>query len=264
MAGEVEFTQNQSGIALAYRHDNAEEPATGVLWLGGFMSDMAGAKAETVAAAARRAGRPCLRFDYSGHGLSGGLFTELTVSDWLAEAQHVFEHIARGPMIIAGSSMGGYLALLLVRRLAAERSRHLGRIGGLMLLAPAVDMTEALLWASLDEGARRAIETRGEWLMKSRYGDGYRISRKLIEDGRRHLILHERTKIDVPVRILQGEADPEVPWRHALKVYEGLEGDDITFTLIKGGDHRLSSPRDLETIVETVKALWLRASPSER
>lgn len=264
MAGEVQFTEKRGGIALAYRHENAGASATGVLWLGGFNSDMAGAKAEAVAAAARKAGRPCLRFDYSGHGLSEGLFTERTVSDWLSEAQRAFEQIARGPTIIAGSSMGGYLALLLVRRLAAERSRHLRRLGGLLLLAPAVDMTEALLWASLDEKARRAIETRGEWLMPSRYGEGYRITRKLIEDGRHHLILHERTKIDVPVRILQGEADPDVPWRHALNVYKGLEGDDITFTLIKGGDHRLSSPRDISTIVETVQALWLRASPSER
>jgi alpha-beta hydrolase superfamily lysophospholipase len=264
MAGEVQFTEKRAGIALAYRHENAGASATGVLWLGGFNSDMAGAKAEAVAAAARKAGRPCLRFDYSGHGLSEGLFTERTVSDWLSEAQHAFEHIARGPTIIAGSSMGGYLALLLVRRLAAERSRHLRRLGGLLLLAPAVDMTEALLWASLDEKARRAIETEGEWLMPSRYGEGYRITRKLIEDGRNHLILNERTKIIVPVRILQGEADPDVPWRHALNVYEGLEGDDITFTLIKGGDHRLSSPRDISIIVETIQALWLRASPSER
>jgi pimeloyl-ACP methyl ester carboxylesterase len=264
MAGEVEFTEKRGGIALAYRHENAGAATTGVLWLGGFNSDMAGAKAEAVAASARKAGRPCLRFDYSGHGLSEGLFTERTVSDWLCEAQFAFEQIARGPTIIAGSSMGGYLALLLVRRLAAERSRHLRRLGGLLLLAPAVDMTEALLWASLDEKARRAIETEGEWLMPSRYGEGYRITRKLIEDGRNHLILNERTKIIVPVRILQGEADPDVPWRHALNVYEGLEGDDITFTLIKGGDHRLSSPRDISIIVETIQALWLRASPSER
>ena len=158
MADEVKFTQKRNGIALAYRHENAEAAATGVIWLGGFMSDMTGAKAEAVAAAARQAGRPSLRFDYSGHGQSEGIFTERTVSDWLAEAQYAFEQIARGPLIIAGSSMGGYLALLLVRRLAAERSRHLGRISGLMLLAPAVDMTEALLWASLDEDARRAIE----------------------------------------------------------------------------------------------------------
>src|SRR5215207_1992236 len=231
MAGAVEFTEKRSGIALACRHENAEAAATGVLWLGGLMSDMTGAKAEAVAAAARKAGRACLRFDYSGHGLSEGLFTERTVSDWLSEAQLAFEQIARGPTIIAGSSMGGY---------------------------------EALLWANFDEKARRAIETRGEWLMPSRYGDGYKITRKLIEDGRHHLILHERTKIDVPVRILQGEADPDVPWRHSLKAYEHLEGDDITFTLIKGGDHRLSSPRHLEMIVETIQALWLRASPSER
>jgi alpha-beta hydrolase superfamily lysophospholipase len=264
MTGEVQFNAERNGIALAYRFENAESPATGVMWLGGFMSDMVGAKAEAVAAAARKAGRPCLRFDYSGHGLSQGVFTERTVSDWLDEAQLAFERIARGPMIIAGSSMGGYLALLMVRRLAAKRSPHLGRIGGLLLLAPAVDMTEALLWASFGEEARRAIEERGLWLMPSRYGESYRITRRLIEDGRHHLILHERTEVDFPVRILQGEADPEVPWRHALKVYESLEGDDITFVLIKGGDHRLSSPRALQAITETIEALWLRASPSGR
>jgi dipeptidyl aminopeptidase/acylaminoacyl peptidase len=100
--------------------------------------------------------------------------------------------------------------------------------------------------------------------MPSRYGEGYRITRKLIEDGRQHLILHERTAVNFPVRILHGEDDPEVPWIHGRKVYDSLQGDDISFTLIKGGDHRLSSPRDLQTIVETVEALWLRASPSER
>jgi pimeloyl-ACP methyl ester carboxylesterase len=261
MAGEVQFTEKRNGVSLAYRHENAEVQATGVLWLGGFMSDMAGAKAEAVAVAARKAGRPCLRFDYSGHGLSEGIFTERTVSDWLEETQYAFEQIARGPMIIAGSSMGGYIALLMARRLAAKRSRHLSRIAGLLLIAPGVDMTEALLWASFDQEARRAIETRGEWLMPSRYGEGYRITRKLIEDGRHHLILHEHTRVDFPVRILQGEADPDVPWRHGLKVHESLKGDDVTFTLIKGGDHRLSSPRDLETIVETLETLWLRASP---
>ncbi|MGH6873380.1 MAG: alpha/beta hydrolase [Aestuariivirgaceae bacterium] len=264
MAGEVQFTEEPGGIALAYRHENADAPATGVLWLGGFMSDMAGSKAEAVAAAARKAGRPSLRFDYSGHGLSKGVFAQRTLSDWLEEAQFAFERIARGRMIIAGSSMGGYLALLMIRRLLRGRSRHLGRIGGLLLIAPAVDMTEALLWAYFDEGARRAIWERGEWLMPSHYGEGYRITRKLIEDGRRHLILHEPIKLDFPVRILQGEADPDVPWRHGLKVYESLKGDDVSFTLIKGGDHRLSSPRDLETIVETIEALWLRASPAER
>jgi alpha-beta hydrolase superfamily lysophospholipase len=254
MTSEVQFTEN--GIGLAYRHENALSPATGVLWLSGFMSDMAGAKAETVAQAARRAGRPCLRFDYSGHGLSGGRAAERCLSDWLEEVRHVFERIAKGAMIIAGSSMGAYLGLLLIRRLIEDRSPHLGRVRGLVLIAPAVDMTETLMWAQFDAEARQAIESRGEWLMPSRYGEGYIITRKLIEDGRQHLILDRKTRIDFPVRVLQGEDDPEVAWTHGLKVYESIEGEDVAFTLIKGGDHRLSSPRDLKTIVEAIEALW--------
>jgi pimeloyl-ACP methyl ester carboxylesterase len=252
---EVLFATASSRARLAYRYDHAKASGPGIFWLSGFKSDMAGTKAEAVAAAARASGRPCLRFDYSGHGRSEGNFADFTISDWLNDTLVMFLEIARGEQIVVGSSMGGHIALLLAKRLQETQSTELARIKGMVLIAPAADMTEALLWQHMDEAAKSELLERGQWLMPSRYGEAYPVTRKLIEDGRRHLILKKGLSVDFPVRILHGEDDPDVAWQHGLKLFSRLNGNDISFMLIKGGDHRLSSPRDLKTIVDTIEIL---------
>jgi pimeloyl-ACP methyl ester carboxylesterase len=243
------------GVRLACVSQPGLAGRTGLFWLGGFNSDMTGSKAESLAELARAQGRPCLRFDYSGHGQSQGRFADGTISLWLDEAAKVFLELSRGPMVIAGSSMGGYLAVLLLRRLAREDPAAAARITGLLLIAPAADMTEALLWTEADDKARAAIMSEGQWLRPSQYGEPYPITRKLIEDGRRHLILDEGLEVACPVHIVHGEDDVDVPWRHGLKLYQALTGDNVAFTLVKRGDHRLSTPRDLATITAFAERL---------
>lgn len=236
------------GVRLACLGRRGKAGRTGFLWLGGFNSDMTGSKAEALDALAGARGRPCLRFDYSGHGRSQGRLDDGTISLWLEEAAAVFTRLTEGPTVVVGSSMGGYLALLLLRRLAKQDPAAALRIRGLLLVAPAADMTEALLWAEADEKARGAIMTEGRWMRPSLYGDPYPITRTLIEDGRRHLILGGEIDVACPVHILHGDSDPDVPWEHGLTLYRALTGDNVTFTLVKGGDHRLSTPRDLASL----------------
>jgi pimeloyl-ACP methyl ester carboxylesterase len=257
----VSYIDNAAGSRLAYMSDAGQPGRTGVFWLGGFMSDMTGTKAEALAEMARNDGRAFLRFDYRGHGASGGYFEDLTLSAWLEDAFLMFGSLSAGGQIIVGSSMGGYLALLLIRRLQQARNPDLGRIRGLVLLAPAADMTEALLWRSLSKEQREEVMTAGRAAIPSRHG-GHIITRKLIEDGRRHLILGQGVATHCPVRILAGEEDADVPWRHALEVYRAIRGDDVMVSLIKGGDHRLSSPRDLDILRDTVRGLARSADPS--
>lgn len=233
------------GETIAYRTQGhasgAEGP--GLVWLSGFNSNMDGAKASALSEWAGEQGRAFTRFDYSGHGLSQGALSDGTIGKWLAETQAVLDQVTRGPQILIGSSMGGWLALL-----AATAHRQAGddTIAGLLLIAPAVDMTERLIWPSLDDAARAAINDTGTYLRPSAYGDGpYPITRKLIEDGRRHLLLDDAIDPGCAVRILQGMADPDVPWRHALRLVEQLSGDDVVLTLIGDGDHRLSRTRDI-------------------
>ena len=252
---ETAYFPVRPGVRLAYLSRRGEPGRAGLLWLGGFNSDMTGTKAETLDAHARASGRPCLRFDYSGHGQSQGRFEDGTISIWLEEAAKVFVDLSHGPIVVVGSSMGGYLALLLLRRLARENPAAAGRIKGLLLIAPAADMTQALLWAEASEEDRAAIMDRGVWLRPSAYGEPYPITRRLIEDGRRHLILADGLEVACPVHILHGEDDPDVPWRHGLKLYQALTGDNVAFTLVKGGDHRLSTPRDLATITSLAERL---------
>lgn len=243
------------GVRLAYLSQRGAPGRTGFLWLGGFNSDMTGSKAERLEALARAQDRPCVRFDYSGHGQSEGRFEDGTISLWLDEAVTVFTELTEGPTIVVGSSMGGYLAVLLLRRLAREDPAAAARIAGLLLIAPAADMTEALLWAEADWEARAAIVDQGQWLRPSEYGEPYPITAKLIEDGRHHLILDEGIEVACPVQILQGEDDRDVPWEHALALYRAITGDNVAFTLIKGGDHRLSTERDLATMAAAAERL---------
>ncbi len=216
----------------------------GLVWLGGFASDMTGTKARFLADLAGAQGRACLRFDYSGHGASGGRFIDGCIADWLAQAVALFETSTAGPQILVGSSMGGWLALLLARHLAAAGAQ--ARLAGLLLLAPAVDFTEELLWAGLDAAARAEIANSGFWNRPSDYApEPTPVTRRLIEDGRRHLLFGGLIRAHAPTHILQGMADPDVPWRHALRLVEHMSADPVTLSLIADGDHRLSRQQDL-------------------
>ncbi len=226
----------------------------GIFWLGGFKSDMKGTKAEALAEHARKTGRAYTRFDYSAHGESGGDFAEGTISRWAEEARAVFARV-EGPQVVVGSSMGGWIALLLARALQSEPSSK-ASLKGMVLIAPAPDFTEALMWPQLSDDAKRDVAEKGFWLRPSEYGDGpYPLTRALFEDGRKNLLLDKPVRTGCPVRILQGAADPDVPYRHALQLVTCFAQDDVVLTLIKDGDHRLSRPEDLERLMQAVDEL---------
>lgn len=227
--------------------------APGLFWLGGFNSDMRGTKALALDAWAAEHGRACIRFDYSGHGESGGAFIDGTIGRWLEEALAVFEQFARGPQVVIGSSMGGWMALLLTRALAA-RGAKAATIAGLVLIAPAPDFTEQLMWNGFSDEVREEIRTKGVWMRPSEYGDGtpYPITRALIEEGRNHLLLGSAIEVGCPVRILQGAQDPDVPWQHAFALAHRLPAEDVVLTMIQDGDHRLSRPQDIARIMAAV------------
>ena len=247
------------GERIAYLVERRRRPSytqSGLFWLGGFNSSMEGGKASALAHWARAKKFECVRFDYSGHGRSSGRFEEGTISKWLDQAAAIFDEITTGPQILIGSSMGGWIALLLLRRHLAGRSAADNRIRGILLIAPAADMSEVLMWDRFPEDVRAEIMTTGAYNRPSAYGDGpYPITRALIEDGRNHLILDAGLKVPCPVRILQGLADPDVPWRHAVTTAQSLVGDDITVQLIRGGDHRLSEDKDILRLLRTIEAL---------
>ncbi len=223
----------------------------GIFWLSGFKADMRGIKAQALAAWAKKSNRACVRFDYSGHGQSGGEFLDGTISRWLEESLAVFERFCRGPQVVVGSSMGGWLALLLARELKHRRGAQ--RLAGLVLIAPAVDFTEVLMWNKFPAKIKRELATAGVWIRPSQYdAAGYPITRKLIEDGRSHLLLGGMIETGCPVRVLQGVLDPDVPWGHAVELVSRLAQDDVVLTLVKDGDHRLSRPEDLERLITAV------------
>jgi len=223
-----------------------------VFWLGGFRSDMRSTKAEALDLWAKRTGRAFVRFDYSGHGESGGRFEGGTISGWLEDTLAVLETFATGPFVLVGSSMGGWLALLAAREL--RRRDHARSPAGLVLIAPAVDFTERLMWQQFPPEAQRAILEQGLYLRPSLYSpDPYPITRALIEDGRRHLLLDGAIVTGCPIHILQGMQDPDVPWRHALELVEHLPGDSVSLTLINDGDHRLSRDEDLERLIAAIE-----------
>jgi pimeloyl-ACP methyl ester carboxylesterase len=235
---------------IAVRTREGKSP--GLFWLGGFKSDMNGTKAEALDRWAENAGRACVRFDYSGHGESGGEFNDGTISRWLEESLAVYTRFGQGPQIVVGSSMGGWLALLLARALAAQKDA--APIAGMVLIAPAVDFTEALMWKEFSDATRLEIEQKGFWMRPSAYGEEpYPITHGLIEDGRKHLLLGGLIETRCPVHILQGVQDPDVPWRHAVELVSRFSRDDVVLTLIKDGDHRLSRPEDIERLIVAVK-----------
>lgn len=225
----------------------------GLFWLSGFNSDMRGTKAQALDAWAAQNGRGCVRFDYSGHGESEGAFADGTIGRWLEESLAVFERFCSGSQIVIGSSMGGWLALLLAREVAKRQGGP--SLAGLVLIAPAPDFTEELMWKGFPAAVRKQIETTGQWLRPSEYGDPYPITRALIEDGRRHLVLGSSIQVGCPVRILQGAKDPDVPWQHAFALTSQLPSDDVVLTLIQDGDHRLSRPQDIARMIAAVAEL---------
>jgi pimeloyl-ACP methyl ester carboxylesterase len=251
----VEFLEVGDGaearrIAVRERHG----AAPGLFWLGGFKSDMGGTKAVALDQHAASQARACIRFDYSGHGESGDRFENGTISRWLAESIAVFDARAKGPQIVVGSSMGAWVALLLARALAKTESD--AHIAGLVLIAPATDFTEELMWKKFSPEVRAEIEAKGQWLRPSAYDEGgYPITRALIEDGRKHLLLGSPFAVNCPVRILQGVEDPDVPWQHAMRLVSCLALDDVTMTLVKDGDHRLSRPEDIERLLRLIDDL---------
>ncbi|MDB5454949.1 MAG: alpha/beta hydrolase fold protein [Caulobacter sp.] len=228
---------------LAWRRVNGSGPT--VVWLGGFRSDMNGTKAQALADRAAATGGDFLRFDYFGHGQSDGDFAEGTITRWREDALAVIDQLTEGPVVLVGSSMGGWLACLA----AMVRPE---RVKGMVLVAPAPDFTETLMAPSLSPQALADLARDGVWMRPSEYGDPYPITAALLEDGARWSILDGPVPIDCPVRVLQGGADPDVPWTHALQLANALKGDDVVFTLIKDGDHRLSRPQDLARLVGAV------------
>ena len=233
---------------IALRCDAGSGP--GLFWLGGFKSDMKGTKAEALSQWARENGRACTRFDYSGHGESGGDFRDGTIGRWLEESLAVFQACAEGPQVVIGSSMGGWIALLLLR--ALRRTETKASVAGVVLIAPAVDFTEVLMWQRFPTKVKREMEEQGFWLRPSEYGDPYPITRALIEEGRNHLLLGGMIETGCPVHILQGVQDPDVPWNHAVELTSRLAQDDVVLTLVKDGDHRLSRPEDIERLIGVV------------
>lgn len=224
--------------------------APGIFWLGGYRSDMTGSKATTLDAYGAEKGLAVTRLDYSGHGQSGGDFLDGTISRWLEEALAVFE-LTHGPQVVVGSSMGGWLALLLAREMRRQGS---DRVKALILIAPAVDMTEELMLKSFSKKELKALREKGLVEQPSEYSDQpYPITAKLIEDGKRHLMFGKGIDVGCPVTILQGGKDPDVPREHALKLVQHLLTDPVTFTLVPDGDHRLSREADLELLKAAVE-----------
>ncbi|MBN9318595.1 MAG: alpha/beta hydrolase [Caulobacterales bacterium 68-7] len=244
---EISGKLDVDGAAIAWRKLEGRGPT--VVWMGGFRSDMGGTKAQALADWAATTGRAFLRFDYFAHGESDGDFGEATITRWRGDSLAVLDQLTEGPLVLIGSSMGGWLACLV----AAVRAE---RLAGLVLIAPAADMTERLMIPGLSDEARADIAETGLWLRPSAYGDGpYPITRKLLEDGARWSILPGPVPIEAPVRVLQGRDDPDVPWGHALELFNGLNSRDAVFHLIADGDHRLSRPQDLDRLIAAVEEL---------
>jgi pimeloyl-ACP methyl ester carboxylesterase len=228
--------------------------APGLFWLGGFRSDMRGTKAEALDAWTAAHGRACTRFDYSGHGESGGDFADGTIGRWLEESVAVFTTCCQGPQILIGSSMGGWLALLMLRALRGKPSP--ASVAGLVLIAPAVDFTEELMWKCFPAAIKREIEQKGSYERPSAYSvEPYVITRKLIEEGRSHLLFGSLIETGCPVRVLQGVQDEDVPWGHTVELVSRFARDDVVLTLVKDGDHRLSRPEDIERLLAAVAEL---------
>jgi len=248
----AETIDRGDGIALAYVRTAGRGPTA--VFLPGYKSDMTGAKALETEAFCRRHGLPCLRLDYSGHGASGGRFEDGTITGWTDDALFLIDRLTHGDLVLIGSSMGGWIALLAA---LARPDRVIGLIG----IAAAPDFTETLMWESMTPAERATLMADGVLQVPSEYGDPYPVTRRLIEDGRTRLLLGAAIPLACPVRLLQGQRDPDVPWQTALRLAERLEAEDVRVTLVKDGDHRLSRPQDLLLLGEALASLLLEDGP---
>jgi pimeloyl-ACP methyl ester carboxylesterase len=241
------FLIKPDGAKIAYHRTPGKAP--GIVFLGGFASDMTGTKAVALEAHAKRRGQAFLRFDYQGHGQSSGAFADGTIGLWHSDALAILDAETEGPQILVGSSMGGWMMLL-------TAARRPDRIAGLVGIAPAPDFTEDLMWPGFSEEIRETLLRDGFYQRPSEYSDEpYTITMKLIEDGRNHLLLRDPLVIDAPVRLLHGMADPDVPYQVSLRIAEHVACPDLRVHLIKHGDHRLSTERDLAILTETIDAM---------
>lgn len=233
------------GRRLAYHQTAGKGP--GVVFLGGFKSDMQGTKAVALQDWAQKAGHAFLRFDYSGHGQSSGSFEDGAISDWLADAKAAIQGLTKGPQVLVGSSMGGWIALLLARMMPE-------RLAGLVTVAAAPDFTEAGFWAGFTQEQRQTVQEHGRIELPSDYADSpYVITRRLIEDGRSQLVLNQPLPLPFPVRMLQGTADTDVPVDWAMQLLDHATGPGIRLTLVQGADHRFSTPECLSLIEQSVE-----------
>ncbi len=244
---KTQFLDGKNDTRIAYHYTHGE--GIGVMFLTGFKSDMTGGKALALEEHCRIQGRPFLRFDYQGHGESFGRFEDGCIGEWASDAVAALDALTEGPQVLVGSSMGGWIMLLT----ALARKE---RIAGLLGLAAAPDFTEDLIWNTFDEGQKALMEQDGRVEIPNCYDEEpYHITRKLIEDGRDHLLLRDRIELDVPVRLIQGMKDEDVPWETALKISEHLDTDDVEVQLVKDGGHRLSEPHDLARLCQTLESL---------
>jgi pimeloyl-ACP methyl ester carboxylesterase len=240
----------EAGGHIAYRRRDGVEP--GLFFLGGFRSDMNGTKASALDDFAAATGRAYTRFDYRGHGASSGRFEDLALGDWISDALAVLDHVAEGPQILIGSSMGAWVAL----RVALQPAR---RVAGLVTMAAAPDFTEELIWARLDEGQRARMRKEGRLERPSAYAPEPDIlTLRLVDEGRRHLLLGGPIPLSCPARLVHGTADADVPWAYSLRLLERLESPDARLTLIKDADHRLSEPPQIEAMLSAVAELAAR------
>ncbi|MEK9968149.1 MAG: alpha/beta hydrolase [Ferrovibrio sp.] len=248
---DMQFLSRPDGTRLAYCATPAREAdRPGILFCGGFRSDMTGTKAIALEAAARQHGLGYVRFDYFGHGQSDGNFLDGTIGRWKEDTLAMLREICGpAPQIVVGSSMGGWLATLAAMAMP-------DRTAGLVLIAPALDFTEDLMWAGMTEAQRTVLLRDGILREPSQYSDQpYEYTLKLITEGREHMILKPGIVYDRPVRILQGMMDPDVPYQHAVKTVAAFQGNDTRLTLLRDGDHRLSRPEDIALLIETVLGL---------
>ncbi|MBX3570647.1 MAG: alpha/beta hydrolase [Rhizobiaceae bacterium] len=255
---DADFPQqfDHGGVAIAYRRRAGKAP--GVVWLGGYRSDMKGTKAQALDAWALRSGHAVLRHDYSGHGESGGAFADGTISLWLAQSLAAFGRLTDGPQILVGSSMGAWIALRMAQELAKAGT---ARVAGLLLLAPAPDFTADLIEPALTADQTAALTRDGFFATPSEYsGEPSIFTRALLEDGRANRVLTGPIDTFCPVHIIQGMRDPDVPHGHALKLTSLLPADDVTLSLVPDGDHRLSRPQDIAMMLGALDGLIAQAA----